>query len=155
MLLLLGCSLSLAFGQVAPPPLQAALGKPQPEQAPAQVAITTLRLRFRPTAPVYPPLARLARLQGMVTLRLTLNEMGFVEKAESLNGPAALRLAAEAFGTQWLFEPVQKDGKGVRVQTQMGVAFRLGISPRGRFAETPPTRGAFGGGLQLGAFGAH
>jgi TonB family protein len=88
-----------------------------------------LVVRRKPDPPTYPPLARLARLQGAVHLRLTIQASGQVLRAEALDGPALLRTAAAAYLRAWSFEPVLVDGKPVPVQCDLQVPFRLdGVS---------------------------
>ena len=84
-----------------------------------------LVVRYRPPAPAYPPLARLAKLQGTVQLRLTIGVQGGVETAQALEGPRLLRDAAEAFFLSWSFQPVLIDGQPVRVQCELQVPFKL------------------------------
>jgi TonB family protein len=91
-----------------------------------------LKVRHRPPAPAYPPLARLAKVQGVVALRLTLDAKGCVEQADVLEGPPLLRPTAKAFYKQWTFEPVQAEGKPVRAQFEFLMPFRLAESPEGQ-----------------------
>ena len=120
----MGC-LSPVFGQADPPSLPIPATGPA-SHAPLQVPFAALHVRYRPTAPAYPPLARLARIQGVVTLRLSLlAASGTPWKVEGVEGPEALRPAAEAFGREWFFDPMLEDGRAVPVQSQLRVAFRL------------------------------
>jgi TonB family protein len=101
----------------------------QPDQAApgantlAQVGFSQLKIKQRPEAPSYPPLARLANVHGTVTLRLTIDPLGRIEKAEALDGPLLLRSPAEAFFSQWLFEPVLIGGKPASVQCVLAMPF--------------------------------
>jgi TonB family protein len=93
--------------------------------APVPWEFAHLVARFRPPAPAYPPLARLANVQGTVLLRLTIGVNGGVERAQALEGPALLRGAAEAFLGSWTFQPVLIDGQPARVQCDLQVPFHL------------------------------
>lgn len=88
-----------------------------------------LVVRRKPDSPTYPPLARLARLQGAVRLRLTIQTSGQVLQAEALDGPALLRTAAADYLRAWSFEPVLVDGKPVPVQCDLDVPFHLDGAP--------------------------
>ena len=93
--------------------------------APVPWEFARLAARFRPQTPAYPPLARLANVQGTVLLRLTIGVNGGVERAQALEGPALLRGAAEAFLGSWIFQPVLIDGQPARVQCDLRVPFHL------------------------------
>src|SRR6202011_4321031 len=55
-------------------------------------------------APVYPPLALMARVTGKVDLQLTLDPMtGNVREARTISGHALLAPAAAAAARQWQF----------------------------------------------------
>jgi len=96
-----------------------------------------LVVRRKPDPPTYPPLARLARLQGEVRLRLTIQASGQVLRAEALGGPALLRTAAAAYLRAWSFEPVLVDGKSVPVQCDLQVPFHLDGALSGPSAPQP------------------
>lgn len=98
-----------------------------------------LVVRRRPD-PLYPPLARLASLEGEVLLRLTISRGGWVERAEALEGPRLLREAAVAYLQAWSFEPVLVDGKPVRVQCDLRVPFHLDGTPGLPKPPQPPTK---------------
>ncbi|GLH67443.1 TonB family protein [Geothrix edaphica] len=99
-----------------------------------------LVVRRRPDPPLYPPLARLANLEGEVLLRLTISRGGWVERAEALEGPRLLREAAVAYLQAWSFEPVLVDGKPVRVQCDLRVPFHLDGAPGLPKLPQPPTK---------------
>jgi TonB family protein len=93
--------------------------------------------RHHPPAPIYPPLARLANVQGTVLLRLTIGVKGGVERAQALEGPALLRGAAEAFLGSWIFQPVTIDGQPARVQCDLQVPFHLTDMPASESGTVP------------------
>ncbi|WP_243302702.1 TonB family protein [Geothrix oryzisoli] len=84
-----------------------------------------LVVRKQAEPPPYPPLARFANLEGEVLLRLTISRLGWVERAEALEGPRLLREAAVAYLRAWTFQPVLVDGKPARVQCDLRVPFHL------------------------------
>ncbi len=76
--------------------------------------------------PVYPALARQARLQGVVRLEAVIGPNGRVEKAEAISGPPLLRQAAIDAVKQWVYQPATLNGKPVRVTTQIEINFTMG-----------------------------
>lgn len=118
------CSGSLLAAQ-APEPTKVGLpGQAAPgPNAPPVLGFSQLKIKLRPEAPSYPPLARLAGVHGIVNLRLTIDPLGHIEKAEALDGPFLLRSPAVAFFSQWSFEPVLVAGKPATVQCVLGMPF--------------------------------
>ncbi|MGC8792851.1 MAG: TonB family protein, partial [Bryobacteraceae bacterium] len=126
-----------AVSQAKPAAAPAASASQQP--APAPVAATKLaetparvggqvqeaRL-IRRREPVYPPLARQARIQGTVRLEAVIGPDGRVEKVEAISGPPLLRQAAVDAVKQWVYEPSRLNGQPVRVTTQIEINFTLG-----------------------------
>ncbi|MEK7408924.1 MAG: TonB family protein [Acidobacteriota bacterium] len=81
---------------------------------------------IRRRTPVYPPLARQARLQGVVRVDAIIGADGRVESVEAVTGPPLLRQAALDAVRQWLYEPSLLNGQPVKVSTQIDVRFTLG-----------------------------
>ena len=70
--------------------------------------------------------AREERIQGVVILRLQIDEAGGVTDAEVLKGlPLGLSEAAVAAARQWRFGPATRDGEPVAAQRNVVVEFRL------------------------------
>jgi TonB family protein len=80
-------------------------------------------------APVYPAVAKAARIQGVVTLKGTITEQGTVADLSVVSGPPLLQKAAMEAVSTWTYKPVTKEGKPVRVITQINVVFSLGQTP--------------------------
>jgi TonB family protein len=57
----------------------------------------------------YPRVARIARVEGSVTVKCTLDSAGKVAAAEVLSGPPLLRQFARENALQWTFQSVAKD----------------------------------------------
>ena len=57
------------------------------------------------SSPFYPPLARQARIEGSVTLRFTVNELGDTTDVEATSGHKMLQAAAIANIQGWKFWP--------------------------------------------------
>jgi protein TonB len=76
--------------------------------------------------PVYPILARQARMQGSVVLRAVIDREGRIEKLQALSGPPVLEQAAIEAVQQWGYKPYLLDGEPIEVETQITVNFTLG-----------------------------
>jgi protein TonB len=75
--------------------------------------------------PPYPPIARAARVQGMVTVEILVDEQGRVISATATNGPAMLREAARQAATLARFTPTQLNGQPVKVSGVISYNFVL------------------------------
>ncbi len=76
-------------------------------------------------APQYPEVARLAGIEGDVTLRVLVDEDGTIRDIATLSGPPVLARAAVRAVEQWRYAPVLVDGHPVGVVTTVTLAFRL------------------------------
>jgi protein TonB len=75
--------------------------------------------------PVYPPLARAARIQGVVELQATISRQGTIEHLQVLQGhPMLVRAAVEAV-QRWRYRPYILNGEPMEVETQITVRFSL------------------------------
>jgi TonB family protein len=81
--------------------------------------------RVKEVKPVYPDVARQAGIEGMVSLRVVINEDGAVEKVEVLSGEQALRQAAITAVSQWRYKPLLLQGNPARVVTTVNVDFKI------------------------------
>ena len=75
--------------------------------------------------PVYPPLAKAARIQGTVKFEVTIDKSGSVTNLQLLEGPPLLVEAARGAVWQWKYRPSTVDGKPVEVITTVDVNFGL------------------------------
>jgi protein TonB len=97
-------------------------------RAESPVLVTAEDMRDRSVykvAPVYPPLARQARIQGTVILRIIINKLGEVRDTQLVNGHPMLAPAAVAAVKKWRYIPYESDGETVEIQTDVQVIFRL------------------------------
>ena len=76
-------------------------------------------------APVYPPLARQARIQGTVILRVVISQSGDIASVQLISGHAMLAPAAIEAVRQWKYQPWLVDGQAVEVETKIQVTFTL------------------------------
>lgn len=76
--------------------------------------------------PVYPPLARQARIQGSVLLRAIIGKDGGIENLQLVSGHPMLAPAAIEAVRQWRYRPYTLNGEPVEVETEITVNFVLG-----------------------------
>jgi TonB family protein len=76
-------------------------------------------------APEYPDVARLAGIEGNVTLRILVGEDGTIGDITPLSGPPILARAAIRAVEHWRYAPVLVDGRPVGVVSTVTLAFRL------------------------------
>jgi protein TonB len=76
-------------------------------------------------APLYPPLAKLAGTQGVVTVAVLIGKEGNVKGVYSMRGPELLRPAAETAVNQWVYRPTLLNGEPIEVISTVDVSFRL------------------------------
>jgi TonB family protein len=82
-------------------------------------------------APVYPPLARQARIQGIVVLKAIISKSGDVESLQLVSGHPVLAPASIEAVKQWKYRPFLVDGEPVEVETTVQVNFTLaGVPPQ-------------------------
>jgi TonB family protein len=78
--------------------------------------------------PVYPPLARQARIQGNVVLHVIIDKDGNVKQIDVVSGhPLLIQSAVEAV-KQWRYKRTLLNGTPVEVDTTVTVTFTLGDS---------------------------
>jgi periplasmic protein TonB len=83
---------------------------------------------IRRVQPVYPPLARTARIQGPVVLAAVISKAGAIENLRVLSGPPMLVKAALDAVSEWRYRPYILNNEPVEVETQITVNFTLGGS---------------------------
>jgi protein TonB len=76
--------------------------------------------------PVYPPLARQARIQGTVMLQAVIGKDGRIENLQLISGHPMLSPAAIESVRQWRYRPYTLNGEPVEVETAITVNFVLG-----------------------------
>jgi periplasmic protein TonB len=75
--------------------------------------------------PVYPPLARTARVQGTVVLAAVIGKDGTIQNLHVISGHPLLTQAALDAVKQWRYRPYILNGEPVEVDTQVTVNFTL------------------------------
>jgi len=83
---------------------------------------------IRRVEPVYPPMARAARIQGPVVLAAVISKDGTIENLRTLSGHPMLVSAAISAVSQWRYKPYILNDEAIEVDTQITVNFVLGGS---------------------------
>jgi protein TonB len=113
---------------VAAPPPPPPVVKPVVAAAPQRIRVggnvQEARLSKK-VVPVYPPLARSARISGVVRFNAVIGTDGHIQNLQLLNGHPLLVPAAQAAVSQWVYQPTLLNGEPVEVMTQIDVNFTL------------------------------
>ncbi|HET6176541.1 MAG TPA: energy transducer TonB [Candidatus Sulfotelmatobacter sp.] len=80
---------------------------------------------IRRVQPVYPPIARTARIQGPVILVAVISKAGTIENLRALSGHPMLVPAAVDAVSQWRYRPYILNNEPIEVETQITVNFLL------------------------------
>lgn len=117
----------------------AAVANPPGTQAPLTTAGQAMQrvssgiarsLLVKQVAPVYPPIAKQARVQGAVLLSVIIGKDGNVKDIKVVSGPAMLRQAALDAVQQWVYKPMLLNGQPIEVLTEVEVNFTLADPPK-------------------------
>ncbi|MBO0856898.1 MAG: energy transducer TonB [Chloracidobacterium sp.] len=109
----------------APPPAPAPAPKPTPTQVVRLTSALTQGRVLRRVKPLYPAIARQARVQGQVQVQIGISETGEVTDVILLSGHPLLRDAALQAARQWLFIPTELNGQRVRAIGLLTFNFKL------------------------------
>jgi protein TonB len=111
---------NLLPGVIPPPPPPT---KPEPPRLVSQ-GVMNARAISQPS-PIYPPLARQARIQGRVQLEAFISKIGTIESLRLVSGHPLLAQAALDAVKQWRYRPTLLNGEPVEVLTTIEVNFTL------------------------------
>lgn len=76
--------------------------------------------------PMYPALAKLAKVQGEVVLLMLVDPHGIPSEVKALSGPhPSLEQEAMRVARMWRFEPARLNGQAVSAQFRLTIVFRL------------------------------
>jgi protein TonB len=110
-------------GAGAPPPPPPP--KPQvPQRIRVGGQVEAAKLIYGPK-PEYPPLAKMARIQGSVKLEAIIAKDGTIKDLTVMSGHPLLVKAALSAVQQWRYQPTLLNGQPVEVQTEIDVNFTL------------------------------
>jgi len=116
---------SVPWGTEAPPPPLPVV-HPAPKKQPYRVGgdVIAAQALYQPK-PDYPPLARMARIQGTVILQAILSRNGTIEDLKVISGPPLLVQAALNAVKTWRYQPTLLNSEPVEVLTEIDVTFTL------------------------------
>ena len=117
---ILGGVLSAATSAPPPPPPKPAT----PKRIRVGGQVEGAKLIFKPT-PDYPPLAKMARIQGTVRLEAIISKDGTIQELKLVSGHPLLVKAAEEAVQRWRYQPTLLNGEPVEVVTEIEVNFTL------------------------------
>ncbi len=107
----------------APPPPPPP--KPKvPERVRVGGQVESAKLIFGPK-PDYPPLAKMARIQGEVRLDALISKDGTIENLKVISGHPLLVASAMEAVKRWRYQPTLLNGEAVEVATEIDVNFTL------------------------------
>jgi len=117
------------IGSAAPPPPP----PPPKEEKPKPVTPKQIRVGGNVQAakllnqpkPAYPPLARQARIQGVVRFNAVIGRDGTIQNLTLVSGHPLLVPSATEAVRQWRYQPTLLNGEPVEVVTQIDVNFTL------------------------------
>jgi protein TonB len=116
----IGGVLSAATPPPPPPPPKA--------QAPKRIRVggqvESAKLIFQPK-PEYPPLAKMARIQGTVRLDAVISKDGTIQDLKVISGHPLLSKSALEAVQRWRYQPTLLNGEAVEVATEIDVNFTL------------------------------
>jgi len=121
-----GLSVLGAIPTAAPPP-------PKVVEAPKPVTPQRIRVGgnvqlanlIKKVNPIYPPLAKQARIQGVVHLTAVISKDGTIQNLQVISGHPLLVPAAMEAVKQWIYKPTLLNNEPVEVITQVDVNFTL------------------------------
>jgi TonB family protein len=112
----------------APPPPQPPPPSANSQQTPQGIRISGHEYQvnlIRKVEPVYPPLARQARIQGVVRFTAIIAKDGSIQNLTLVSGHPLLIESAQQAVKQWVYKPTLLNGELVEVITQIDVEFAL------------------------------
>jgi protein TonB len=115
-----------SVGAAPPPP-------PQVKEAPKPATPQRIRVGgnvqqanlIRRVTPQYPPLAKQARIQGVVKFTAIIGKDGTIQNLQLVSGHPLLVPAATEAVKQWVYKPTLLNNEPVEVITQIDVNFTL------------------------------
>lgn len=108
-----------------PPPPKKEEPKPKPPERIRVGGNVQAANLVRKITPVYPPLAKQARVQGTVRFTAIIGKDGTIQNLQLVSGHPLLVPAATDAVKQWVYKPTLLNGEPVEVITQIDVNFTL------------------------------
>jgi protein TonB len=114
-------------GLAPPPPEAKALPRaepPAPHRIQVSADVQEAKL-IRMIRPDYPPMAKMARVNGAVHMKAIIDANGRITQLKVIEGNPLLVTAAREAVEKWQYRPTFLDGEAVEVATDIIVNFRL------------------------------
>jgi TonB family protein len=119
-----GIRITAARNDAPAPRIETALPPPVPGVINVGGRVQASKLISNPQ-PVYPTIARQARISGTVELQVVIDPTGHIQQANVVSGHPLLRQAALDAVIQWVYQPTLLNEKPVSVATTVDVIFTL------------------------------
>lgn len=107
-----------------PPPVKKEEKPPTPQRIRVGGNVQSAKLVRQPK-PLYPPLAKQARIQGTVRFQAIIGKDGTIQNLQLVSGHPLLVPSATEAVKQWVYQPTLLNGEPVEVVTQIDVNFTL------------------------------
>jgi periplasmic protein TonB len=120
----LGGIIGSVAGPALPPPPPPPVKSATPKRITIGGNVQQAKLVRQPK-PVYPPLAKQARISGVVHLAAVISKDGTIQDLKVISGHPLLIPAALEAVKQWVYQPTLLNGEPVEVSTQIDVNFTL------------------------------
>jgi protein TonB len=121
-----GDLIGVAVPQVTPPPPKPPAKKEEPVVSRLAVGGNVLAAQIlNRVQPVYPPLARQARIDGVVQLHGVISREGRIVSLRVISGHPLLTKAALDAVSQWTYKPTFLNGQPIEVEAPIEVRFVL------------------------------
>lgn len=117
-----------AVPSAAPPPPPPPPKKEEKPAAPQRIRVggnVQAAKLVRQPKPMYPPLAKQARIQGTVRFTAIIGKDGAIQNLQLVSGHPLLVPSATEAVKQWVYQPTLLNGEPVEVITQIDVNFTL------------------------------
>jgi periplasmic protein TonB len=115
---------SLGSGPPPPPPVKEAPKPATPQRIRVGGNVQAAKLVRQPK-PTYPPLAKQARIQGVVRFTAVIGKDGSIQNLQLVSGHPLLVPSAQAAVKEWVYQPTLLNQEPVEVITQIDVNFTL------------------------------
>jgi periplasmic protein TonB len=118
--------IGVAIGDATQAP-RISIAPTHPSNGPIRVSsgVSAGRL-IAPIRPVYPEIARAARVEGTVVVEAIISRTGIIESLHVVSGPPMLQRAAIDAIHAARYQPFQLNGSPTEVQTTISVGFHMG-----------------------------
>ncbi len=104
--------------------VSSARSAPKPSAIRVGTGVQSAKLLAQPK-PAYPPLAKAARISGVVRLQALIGRDGTIRNLQLIGGPPLLVAAALDAVRRWTYQPTLLNGEPVEVFTEIEVHFTL------------------------------